>query len=173
METNFLVGFGARADGVGGDVDEVSAIEGAEHSLHHADVSFHAADEYRVAVGREGFQFSAEAFAAKAGEFNFVEAGYAIEEFGDRGHGGSEAFRILRGDDGREVEDLREADKELRIPNELLVVEDGRKEFLLDVHDHEDAVVGLERTAGGGDFEFVQGAGHEGDIVAPGGGYGM
>src|SRR5271157_145611 len=42
----------AGADGIGGDMHEVAVVQRAEHSLHHADVGFHAANQQRVAIAR-------------------------------------------------------------------------------------------------------------------------
>ena len=73
-------------------MDEVSAIEGSEHGLRHADVSFHAAREHGVASGGKRLHFATELVAAEAGEFELIVGGDAVEQGGDFGHGTTEAF---------------------------------------------------------------------------------
>ena len=91
---------------------------------------------------------------AEAVELHLVDGRASGDERGNLGNDRAETLGVLRCEQHGYVEDLREANQELRVADQLLLIEDGRKQLFLDIDDDQSALVRLQRTAR--DFGGVQ-----------------
>ncbi len=127
-------------------MDEIAFAEGGQGRLRDADVAFHAAEKKRVALSGEALEQAAEGVATEAGEQTLVHRIGAGEERGDFGDGRAESLGVLGADERGNFEDTCRADKQLRVADQLVFLEDRRQKFFLNVDDDQGALIGIERA---------------------------
>ncbi len=129
----------ARADGVGGDVNDAAFVEESEGGLEDADVRFHAAEDDLIAAeGAEAVE-ELRLCGATEGEFFDGDAGLA-EGVAEFGKGEADATRILLGDENGDFETAGGEDECARGGDDGVAFGHAGGEFLLYVHNDEDAL---------------------------------
>ena len=128
-------------------MDDIAFPQRGQRSLHHTDVTFHTAQQNRVAMAGQAFEHGTENVAAEAGEDLLIDRIRAWDERSDFGDGVAEALRVLHGGDMGNFEDTGEADEELGILDQPLSFEDRWEELLLDINNDEGAAFGIEGLA--------------------------
>ena len=117
-----------RAECVGGKVHRDALLEQVERRLRDAHVRLDAAHDRLIAA------VHGEALRARRGEDALLDRLLAVEA--DLGDGVAETFRILLGDDARELHDARATQQHGAILGDL-AERRVAAERLLDVHDYE------------------------------------